>query len=130
MKSENKTYSDLDLSFIPSPLTGDLNPKVNLEALKRAVRHLFALNAFDVPFNPTIRSNIKRYLFDNYTQLTAAAIDEEIRWVAKKVEPRIEIVEVDIVPTQIGKSVEITVTYRIQSLSQQDSFNFTVERVR
>lgn len=115
---------------MPSPLTGDLNPKTNLEALKRAVRHLFMINAFDVPFNPTIRCNVKHYLFDTYSQLTSASIEEEVRWVAKKVEPRIEIIEVAVVPTQGGKAIEITVTYKIQSLSQQDSFNFTVERVR
>lgn len=124
----NSIYSDLDLSFMPSPLTGDLHPKTNQEALKRAVRHMFQLNRFDVPFNSSIKCNAKQYLFEGNHQLQRAALEEELRWIAKKVDPRINITDVTIEGLQ--DKLNITVTYKVQSLNTQESFNFTVERVR
>lgn len=130
MRPQGSIYSDLDLTFTASPLTGDLVTKTNQEALKRAIRHMFQLNAFDVPFNSSIRCNIKNYLFEGNNQLVRSSIEEEIQWVAKKVEPRIKISDVDIEISSNQRQFDITVTYKIQSMNVQDSFNFTVERVR
>lgn len=127
---QNNIYSDLDLSFIPSPLTGDLLPKVNQEALKRSIRHMFQLNKFDVPFNSSIKSNVKRYLFEGNNHLVRAALDEEMRWIAKKVDQRIKIVDLDIKSVNSDRAFDITITYKIESLNIEDTFNFTVERVR
>lgn len=131
MKQTTNTYSDLDLSFIPSPLTGDLHPKVNHEAIKRSIRHMFQFNEFDVPFNASLKCNAKEYLFEGNNQLVYARLDEEMRWIARKVDPRIIITDLKIEPT-VGATggIKITVTYKIQSLNLEDSFNFTVERVR
>lgn len=130
MKQNNNIYSDLDLSFIPSPLTGDLIAKTNQEALKRSVRHMFQLNQFDVPFNSSIKCNAKQYLFEGNNQLTIAKLDEELRWIAKKVDPRITITDVDIQIIQTSGGLNITITYKVQSLNLEDTFNFTAERVR
>lgn len=123
-------YSDLDLSLIPSPLTGDLHPKTNQEALKRAVRHMFQLNQFDVPFNASIKCNAKNYLFEGNNQLTRASLEEDLKWIAKKVDPRIVITDVDIGVTPTNQGFDIKITYKVQSLNMEDTFNFTVERVR
>lgn len=116
--------------MIPSPLTGDLHPKTNQEALKRAVRHMFQLNQYDVPFNSSIKCNAKHYLFEGNNQLTRAALEEELKWIAKKVDPRIIITNVDIANIKASNGFNITITYKVQSLNTEDTFNFTVERVR
>ena len=127
---ENTIYSDLDLSFVPHPLTGDLNPKINQEALKRSVRSLFYLNAFDIPFDPTIKSNLKRYLFEQNDHITRAALQKDLVWVVKRLEPRIQLKELTVESSHNGQGFTITVAYANRSLNQDDQFTFTVEKVR
>lgn len=128
--AENKIFSDLDLSFIPNPHTGDLAPKVNQEAIKRAVRHAFAMDAFDIPFNPTVKSSLKNYLFEQNNQLTRASLEGDLRWLMTKIEPRIEVQSIDIVAPANTAGFDITITYKIKSMNQIDSFNLIVEKIR
>lgn len=128
--AENKIFSDLDLSFIPNPHTGDLSPKVNQEAIKRAVRHAFAMDAFDIPFNPTVKSSLKNYLFEQNNQLTRASLEGDLRWLMTKIEPRIEVQSIDIVAPANTAGFDITITYKIKSMNQIDSFNLIVEKIR
>ena len=129
--AENKIFSDLDLTFIPNPHTGDLTPKVNQEAIKRAIRHAFKLNPFDIPFNATDKSGLKGYLFEQNTPLRSAALEGDLKWLLSKVEPRVEVQSIDI-KTPSGKpdGFDITITYKIKSLNQIDSFNLIVEKIR
>lgn len=127
---ETNIYSDLDLSFVPHPLTGDISPKVNQDALKRAVRHLFQLNPFDIPFEPNLKSNLKRYLFETNDHLNRAALKKDLIWIIKKLEPRIVIKELTVESTKNGLGFVITLTYANRSLNQEDSFSFTIERAR
>lgn len=127
---ETDIYSDLDLSFVPHPLTGDISPKVNQDALKRAVRHLFQLNPFDIPFEPNLKSNLKRYLFETNDHLNRAALKKDLLWIIKKLEPRIVVKELTVESTKNGLGFVITLTYANRSLNQEDSFSFTIERAR
>lgn len=127
---ETNIYSDLDLSFVPHPLTGDISPKVNQDALKRAVRHLFQLNPFDIPFEPNLKSNLKRYLFETNDHLNRAALKKDLLWIIKKLEPRIVVKELTVESTKNGLGFVITLTYANRSLNQEDSFSFTIERAR
>lgn len=129
--AENNIFSDLDLSFIPNPHTGDLTPKINHDAIKRSVRHAFQLNPYDIPFNPTTKSSLKHYLFEQNNQLTHAALESDLRWLFTKIEPRIDVQDITIKALQGSvPGLDITVTYKIKSMNQIDSFNFTVERIR
>lgn len=130
MKNENPIYSDLDLSFVPHPLTGDLSPKVNLDALKRSIRHLFQLNAFDIPFEPNLKSSLKHYLFETNDHINRAALKKDLVWIVQKLEPRIVLKELTVESTSDGLGFVITVTYANRSLNQEDSFSFTIEKVR
>lgn len=127
---ENRIYSDLDLAFIPHPLTGDLEPKVNQEALKRSVRNLFSLNPYDIPFESSYKSNLKRYLFEQNNHIVRSNLRQDLLWICKKLEPRISVNDIVVDPSTDGLGFEITVTYLIKSLNQEDSFNFIVERAR
>lgn len=127
---ENKIYADLDLAFVPHPMTGDLEPKFNQEALKRSIRHLFYMNPFDIPFQAKTKSNLKKYLFEQNNHITRSNLRDDLLWITKKLEPRIDVKGITVEPTSNGMGFEITVVYAIRSLNQEDSFNFIVERAR
>lgn len=124
-------YSDLDLNFKAHPLTGDLMPKINTEAIKRSLLSAFELDKFDIPFDKTKQSNLKRLLFEPVSQTTEISIRKDIEWIFKSVEPRVNLLKVDVVADQQKQGYNITVWYNIRSLSLDDSLTyFLAQRIR
>ncbi len=123
-------YSDLDLSFKPHPLTGDLMPRTNANAIKRSLMTAFEMDKFDIPFDSTKQSNLKRLLFEPVSQTTEISIRKDIEWVFKNMEPRVKLLSVDVDADHLGKGYNITVTYQIKSLMIEDGFTFFAERIR
>ena len=126
----DKYYSDLDLSLKVHPLTGDLVPKYNVDAIKRSVKHLFSLSPYDIPFRPELRTKMREYLFDPADHLTESAIRSTIEFGFKRIEPRANLKEIDIKLREDGRAYEITVWFNIKSLQLVDSFTFIASRVR
>lgn len=130
MIKKTSTYSDLDLSFKPHPLTGDLPPKTDIEAVRRALKTAFFLDKFDIPFEKSKVSSLKRYLFEQDSQITEISIRKNIEWIFKVVEPRANLIKTDVFFDPIGIGYNITVWYNIKSLNLEDNFTFFAQRVR
>lgn len=126
---EIKKYSDLDLSFIPNPKTGDLTPKFDEAAIKRAALHLIKLNAFDIPFKPQYKSNLKNFLFEKMDQIDDANLKADISTVLRALEPRIKVKGVSIKHPE-PKQMIVTISYSCESIDRDGQFDLTVEKVR
>lgn len=129
MKKDEALYSDLDLTFKPHPLTGDLMPKINVEAIRRSLRYAFFIEKYDIPFNKK-NSNLKRLLFEPMGQTTEISIRATIDNIFKSIEPRVKLISTEVEEDKTGKGYNITVTYQVKSLMIEDSYRFFAERPR
>jgi hypothetical protein len=127
---ENILYKDLDLSLVPHPLTGDISPKVNAEAVKRSLRHLMFWEKWDVPFSAIHHNHLRDALFELPSNPVKANIRSKIEWLIKTFEPRVKIQEIEVELTQDEAGYEITIMYTIQSLLIDDKISFYIQRVR
>lgn len=128
--SEIIVYSDLDLSFKPHPLTGDLTPKVNVASVVRAIRSIFDMNNYDIPFNPTIGPSIKDLLFEPVSTVVATAIQTRINFVFKKYEPRANLISTDVAVTPDHEGYNVTIVFNIVALGANNvSTTFYVARI-
>jgi hypothetical protein len=123
-------YKDLDLSLIPHPLTGDIYPKINTEAVKRSLRHLMFWEKWDVPFSSIHHNHLRDDLFELPSNPVKSSIRSKIEWLIKTFEPRVKINEIDVELTRDESSYEITLMYTIQSLLIDDKISFYIQRVR
>ncbi len=127
---ENNIYSDLDLTLRVHPLTGDLIPKKNAEAVRRAIRTIFSLDAYDIPFEPNKKTKMKSLLFEPANHLTEVSIRTNLEWAFKKMEPRAKLNKIDVEASSDGLGYTITVFFLIRSLMVEDQYTFYVQRVR
>lgn len=127
---ENPIYRDLDLTFKPHPLTGDLTPKINVDAVRRALLTAFFMEKYDVPFDNSNTSSLNQFLFEPSGQATVIAMKKAIDWIFRSLEPRAKLIKSEIVESQDGKGYNITVWYNIVSLNVNDSFTFYATRAR
>ena len=128
--SEIIVYSDLDLSFRPHPLTGDLTPKVNTAAVVRSIRSIFDMNNFDIPFNANVGPSIKDLLFEPVSMSVATAIQTRINFVFKKYEPRANLVSSSVTPTSNGEGYNVTIIFNIVAIGSTNvETSFFVARI-
>jgi len=83
-----KQYSDLDLFFGKKSVGSDVNKITDIQAVKRSIRNLVLLNAFEKPFHPEISSGVRNMLFENMDPLTAVVLTRQVEDVINNFEPR------------------------------------------
>ena len=129
-REQEKYYSDLDLSLTVHPMTGDLIPKRNTEAVRRSIRHIFSLEAGDIPFQPDLHAGIKAMLFEPVDSTTAVNIEKRLEWLVKRMEPRAVFKKVQVIPSHDGTGYNISVWFSIKSIMVDDQYTFFIQRVR
>lgn len=103
---------DIDLNFVPHPLTGDLAMKTGRGAIDQSVKNLVLTNFYERGFNIEVGSNLPDSLFDNFTSLDQQTIKSNIIRVLKNFEPNVEVTEVISTLEQNNElKVEIYYTY-------------------
>ena len=126
----NNRYTDLDLDFTPHPLTGDVVIKTDEDAVKRSIRNLVFTAAGEKPFHPEIKSNIRKYLFDNFVPRLYVQVQLEIRDIITNFEPRAEVKEVRVSPYPDNNALDIYVSFKVIGLPNTITMNFPLERLR
>jgi len=123
-------YSDLDLSFNPHPVTGDLMITTGNIAVSRALKNLILTNHYEKPFNPDYGSNVLKLLFEPMTPFTASTLESEIKYTIKNFEPRISINFVNVVADYENDAYAVSISYYINNLVQPFSADFLLARLR
>lgn len=127
---QQEYYSDLNLAFIPHPLTGDVSTLTDADAVKRAVFHVANLLPFDIPFQPDWHGQVRALLFEPNSGATRAALATNIRWSIEKLEPRAKVLDVEVSDADDGSRYYIEVKFSILSLAQEYTHGFYLQRVR
>lgn len=123
-------YKDIDLSLTPHPLTGDIAPKVNSEAVKRALRHLLSWEKWDVPFSSIHHNHLSEVLFDPPSNAAKSSIRTKLEWLIKTFEPRVKIEDINVDIRDDESGYDITIVYTIKSLMIEDKITYFIQRVR
>jgi len=131
IRASDRVYSDFDLTFRANPVTGDVSIKKDVEAVKQSVLNILLTNRGEKPFEPAFGSGIRAYLFENFDDVTAALIEEDIIFSLSNYEPRITIDNISVTGTADLNAVDITLEFTIKSPSAETAtLQFTVERLR
>ena len=124
------TFSDIDLNFVPHPVSGDVVALKDSDAVKRSVRNILLTGEYERPFNPEFGGNLKQLLFEPSTPVTAVTIRTYIQDALRIYEPRVTIVDlqVSLDPDLLGYNVYLL--FAIDNISQVDQITLFLERIR
>ena len=92
-----RQYSDLDLFFTKKTVGSDVNKVTDIQAVKRSLRNLINLNAFEKPFHPEIVGGINGLLFEPMDEITSSLMETIIRDVINNYEPRVDLNGVSVI---------------------------------
>tara|TARA_B100000214_G_scaffold277061_1_gene206941 strand:- start:3843 stop:4235 length:393 start_codon:yes stop_codon:yes gene_type:complete len=129
--ANSKAFKDIDLSFMPHPVSGDIRVLKNEDAIKRAVRNLVQTIDGERPFQSNLGTDVTRSLFDFVDYGTASVITQQIFDVLRGFEDRIANTLVRVDPRPDENTFEVFISYDIvgQSFPTQ-AFDFMLESSR
>lgn len=129
VSSEN-IYSDLNLSFTPHPITGDITRKTDVDAVKRSIKNIVSTNAYERPFKPNFGANIRSMLFElDTTVFGSKRIAQKIARMIETYEPRVTNVQVSL--DEVNRNeLNMTVNFKIINSINVEEFQYVLTRTR
>ena len=123
-------YSDFDAIFLPHPFTGQITRRKNVDAVKMALRNLILTNKYERLRNPDFGGNIRRYLFETFSENTAPEIEDEIKYLVRTYEPRVQLIETKVTPDEDNNAMNIRILFRTNLVQENQEVELTLYRVR
>jgi phage baseplate assembly protein W len=131
MAEKTKTiFSDLDIGFIPHPITKQLTRKKNREAVRQSVKALVLTDFYERPFKSDIGCGIRRYLFDLFTPATRQSIKNAVIEVIENYEPRAQLIDVLVEDRPDLHAMTISIAFFIVNDPEPVVLDVILERVR
>lgn len=125
-----RKYIDLDLDFMPNPITGDVLKKFDENAVAGSLANLLQTGHYERLFQPQIGCNLKRYLFEPIDDITTNNIRSEIERTIKNFESRVTLLDTIVDPQYDLNGYNVTIKFFINNEASPITITFFLERVR
>ena len=113
LEKVSQGFKDISMSFQSNPLNDDLIGLKNENAIARSVKNI----VFTVPgekfFNENFGSEISAVLFENLNEISANAIEDQIKLSIENYEPREDLMSVKAHPNFDNNQFDVVVNYKI-----------------
>ena len=130
MALSTRTFSDIDVDFMPNPITSDILKKTNENAIAQSIGNLLQTSHYERLFNPELGCNLKRYLFEPIDNITTNNIIEEITKTIVNYENRVQLLDVTANPDYDKNGYDVSIKFIIRNDPQPITITFFLERVR
>ena len=125
-----RQYTDLDL-FFGRKTNNDVSKVTDIQAVKRSIRNLVQLNAYEKPFHPEISGGVREMLFEPMSHITAIVIARKIEDVINNFEPRARLVSVRAFQDLDLNAYEVSVEfYVVNTPTELVDLTVMLERLR
>ena len=102
------------MSFRSNPLNDDLIGLKNESAIARSVKNLVFMQKGEKFFDPDFGSELSASLFENIDDVTALTMRDDIDYMIKTYEPRVDLINVEIIPNYDNNQMDAVIVYAIK----------------
>ena len=108
-----RKFKDISMSFETNPLNDDLVSLSDTSAIARSIRNIVFTQPGEKFFNPDFGSRISESLFENVDEVSALAIEDEIKSSIINFEPRVKLLDTIVIPNPDDNEMVVTIEYEI-----------------
>ena len=112
----SRKFKDLSMSFKTNPLNDDLIGLKNTNAIARSLKNIVFTQPGEKFFNPDFGSRISESLFENVDDVSALAIEDEIRSSIINFEPRVNLLNVSVNPNPDDNEMNVVIQYEVTGI--------------
>ena len=124
----SRGFKDLAVSFGANPNTEDFSTVKNENAIKQSIRNLILTAFGERPYQPDIGSRVKGLLFEPFDVFSAEDLRDEISNTIQRLEPRVEVENIDVNLSDDDYSIDVAIEYAIVGQPQTQTVEFLLER--
>lgn len=128
--NKQRLYSDIDLKFLPQPVSKDVSMSYDTQAITRSIRNLLLTRPGERLFQPNITSQIDFLLFEPITNLTGGLISDEIKRVITNWEPRVRIATVDVTSYPDLNGYNVSLFFYVLNETEPTAISLILKRTR
>jgi phage baseplate assembly protein W len=146
--SKELTFSDVNVSFTPHPVTGKLPVLKNADAVKRALRNLILTNKYERPYQPNFGGNLISQLFElstlnalstvnaglstveNASAIDRFAIRNQIETTINNYEKRAKVTDIQTEFDEQTNRLNVTIRFQIVNQRLPVDLTISIQRVR
>ena len=111
-----RKFKDISMSFESNPLNDDLVSLSDTSAIARSIRNIVFTSPGEKFFNPDFGPRISESLFENVDEVSALAIEDEIKSSIINFEPRVNLLNTNVVPNPDDNEMNVTIEYEITGI--------------
>ena len=112
----SRAFRDISLSFTKNPVTNDIIPLRNEDAIKRAVVNLVRTRIGERFFNSLLGTNVEQTLFELNLPENISYLQDEIKITLENFEPRIRVNTVLVDSELDSNELNVRIVYDILGL--------------
>lgn len=124
-----RSYSDIDLAFENKP-SGDIYKKLEVAAVKQAVKNILMTSNSERPFQPAFGANLGAALFELDTDYDPELMAELIASSIKRYEPRARVLNIDFTTFPDRNELRATIKFEVQNVGEVVSLDVDLARLR
>ena len=125
-----REFSDIDLFFGINSATKDIDRKLNENSIKQSIKNLILTKNYERLFHPENGCQVSSLLFENMDPTTITVMEQSIRTVLDSLEPRAQILDVEINDNVDKNSIDVTVEFIPVNTNSPVTVITTIERAR
>lgn len=125
-----RIYKDIDMAFKPNVLTSDISKKIDVNAVKQALKNVLLTKKGEKPFQPNYGSGIYDLLFEPMDYFISNVMQKEIQTTIENYEPRVELIDVQCEPNFDLDQYEIRIEFYVVGVKEPQVYTNTLERLR
>tara|TARA_B100001245_G_C22703647_1_gene342758 strand:+ start:293 stop:697 length:405 start_codon:yes stop_codon:yes gene_type:complete len=125
-----RLYKDFDMLFTNNALSGDVNKKLDINAVKQALMNLILTKPYERPFHPELGSSIYKMLFEPMRPGVETSIARAIEQQILNYEPRVSVLNIDVRPDYDHNAYEVTIRFLIQGINEPADLTVNLTRLR
>lgn len=118
----DRKLSDVNLSFIPDPNTGDILKLNRFAVIRRSLKNIFLTRVLEKPFREDLGSPLGDFLFQISGPADIPVLETLIANTIERYEPRVGIRQLLIQPDFNSNRIEVTLEYFIKATERVDTF--------
>lgn len=130
IQKPTRVYKDIDLSLAKNPNTKDISKKVDVQAVKQAIKILINTQYGEKPFAPRFGSQIRGMLFEPMGHSSARMLATVIELAISNHEPRARVDEVIVVPNHDLNTYDVKILFHVVAVRDLQALEFSLERLR
>ena len=130
-RKTSRQFKDISLTFTRNPVTNDILPLKNEDAIKKSVMNLVKTRVGERFFNNLLGTDLKDALFDLGSPALALSLESEIETLLENFEPRVAEPRVDIQFKTDSNELRIKIQYDIVGIpAPAQEIEFILEPTR